>query len=207
MSNLIKTIIIFIFTGLFVTGLYYGMPLITAQPELNMLLILIASALVMAAILSGIACSSVNSSQGKSAEIKEETPTPAEQSPFDEKVIQVISILQKKGRLIDFLQEDISSYEDGQIGAAVRNIHKGCLKAIKDNMNIEPVMKETEGSDVTVEEGFDPSVIRLTGNVVGSPPFKGVLRHNGWRVSTTTFPPLPENQDLSIIEPAEIEIM
>ncbi len=204
MSNLLKTLMIFIFTALFVAGLYYGMPIIIAQPELNMWLILIASAIVMAAILSGIACSS---SSNKPVEIKEEIPAPAEKSPFDENVVHVISILQKKGRLIDFLQEDISSYEDVQIGAAVRSIHKGCLEAIKDNMNVEPVMKETEGSEVTVEEGFDPSAVRLTGNVVGPPPFKGVLRHNGWRVSTTTLPQLPENQDLSIIEPAEVEII
>ncbi len=73
-------------------------------------------------------------------------------------------------------------------------------------MFIEPVMKEREGEIVTVEEGFDPSTIRLTGNVVGEPPFKGTLKHCGWRVPSSTMPELPQSQDLSILEPAEVEI-
>ncbi len=207
MSNLLKTILIFIITAAFMAAHFYAIPLLKAQPQLNMIVILVISGIVLAGIFSGIACASSKKRPVKPDETKEEIPSSVEKPPFDEKVVQVISILQKKGRLIDFLQEDISGYEDSQIGAAVRNIHKDCLEAINDSMNIEPVMKETEGSEVTIEEGFDPSAVRLTGNVLGSPPFKGVLRHNGWRVSTTGVPPLPANQDLSIIEPAEVEII
>ena len=211
MTNSIKTILIFIFTTIFMAGLFYGIPVITAQPELNMAGILIAGGLVLAGILSGIACASAKKVPKKTVEGKEEEKAeaaPAAERPvFDEKAVQMLSILQKKGRLIDFLQENISGYDDGQIGAAVRSIHKDCREAITEYMNIEPVMKEDEGSEIVIEEGFDPSVIRLTGNVVGSPPFKGVLRHNGWRVSKTDIPPLPKNQELSIIEPAEVEII
>jgi len=212
MTNSIKTILIFIFTTIFMVGLFYGIPVITAQPELNMAVILLAGGLVLAGILSGIACASAKGVTGKTVEVKEgekkaEAAPAAGKRLFDEKAVQMLSILQKKGRLIDFLQEDISGYDDAQIGAAVRTIHKDCREAITEHMNIEPVMKEDEGSDIMIEEGFDPSVIRLTGNVVGSPPFKGVLRHNGWRVSTTDIPPLPKNQELSIIEPAEVEII
>ncbi len=125
---------------------------------------------------------------------------------FDEKVAQVLAILQKKGRFIDFLQEDISVFDDKQIGSAVRNIHKSCKEAVMEYVTIEPVMKEQEGAEITVDQQFDPSTIRLAGNVVGKPPFKGILRHCGWRVLTTKMPDLPRSQDLSIIEPAEVEI-
>ncbi len=205
------TIAIFIITTGFMAGLYYGLPMLDAQIKLNRLLVFIASGIVLSVILSGITYAFAKRIPGKPVKAKEKevktgAPPQAEKALFDEKAVQVLSIFQKKGRLIDFLQEDISSYEDSQIGAAVRNIHKGCREALLEHMNIEPVMKETEGSDVTVEEGFDPSAIRVTGNVAGSPPFKGVLRHNGWRVSETVIPPLPKNQDLSVIEPAEVEI-
>lgn len=198
------TLAIFIIITLAMAGLFFGLPFLAAQPQ-NMLIGICAGAgLVLFAILSSV----VYGLGKKSARagLKSAPAPSAKTTPFDEKVVQILSILQKKGRLLDFLQEDITGYEDSQIGAAVRNIHKGCREAISEYVTIEPVMKETEGNDVTVEEGFDPSTIRLTGNVAGSPPFKGVLRHNGWRVSTTGLPPLPKNQDLSIIEPAEVEM-
>ncbi len=206
------TIATFIITTGFMAGLYYGLPMLNAQIKFNMLLVFIAAGLVLSVILSGITYAFTKRIPGKPVKAKEKevktaAPPPAEKALFDKKVVQVLSIFQKKGRLIDFLQEDISSYEDSRIGAAVRNIHKGCREALLEHMNIEPVMKEPEGSDMTVEEGFDPSAIRVTGNVAGSPPFKGVLRHSGWRVSETVIPPLPKNQDLSVIEPAEVEII
>jgi hypothetical protein len=198
------TFAIFIIVALAMAGLFFGLPFLAAQPQ-NMLIGICAGAgLVLFAILSSVVYGLGKKSVG--AGLKPAPTPPVETAPFDETVVQILSILQKKGRLLDFLQEDITGYEDSQIGAAVRNIHKGCREAISEYVTIEPVMKETEGNDVTVEEGFDPSTIRLTGNVAGSPPFKGVLRHNGWRVSTTGLPPLPKNQDLSIIEPAEVEM-
>lgn len=212
MSFKSRTIIaIFIITTAFMTGLFYSIPVITAQSKLIMAATLIITGLILSGILSGVLYAFTKSLPGKTVETKEkemkaEVSPPLEKALFDEKAVQLLSILQKKGRLIDFLQEDISAYDDSQIGAAVRNIHKGSGEAITEHMYIEPVMKETEGSEVTIEQGFDPSAIRLTGNVVGSPPFKGVLRHSGWRVSTTSIPALPKNQDLSIIEPAEVEI-
>ncbi len=138
---------------------------------------------------------------------EEGIPKKKEQPPYNEKAVQGLALFQKKGRLVDFLQEDISGLDDRQIGAAVRNIHSGCREVLDEYVEIETVMKEKEGNNVTIEEGFDPSVIRLTGNVVGKPPFKGVLRHCGWRVIKTNLPGFPENQDLSIVEPAEVEII
>ncbi len=146
--------------------------------------------------------------QPENRDIVSDEPEKAEfpASPFDERVVQILSIFQKNGRLVDFLLEDISSFDDKQIGSAVRNIHNDCRETMKEYLTIEPVLTEKEEASVTIESGFDPSAIRLTGNVIGDPPFKGTVRHHGWRASATKMPELPRNHDLSILEPAEVEI-
>jgi hypothetical protein len=130
-------------------------------------------------------------------------PEPRQSS---EGAIQMLAALQREGRLIDFLQEDLSGYEDGQIGAAVRSIHMGCREILKEHMEIKPVFEEKEGSTVTIPAGFDTTVIRLTGNVTGDPPFRGVLRHRGWRVERILLPQSQEQKDHWILAPAEVEI-
>lgn len=125
--------------------------------------------------------------------------------PSPEPAIQVLAALQREGRLIDFLQEDISSYDDAQIGAAVRNIHTGCRTALQENMEIRPVFREQEGTVVTVPPGFDVRAIRLTGNVAGNPPFKGTLRHRGWQAERIRLPGAEEKNSW-VLAPAEVEI-
>jgi len=121
--------------------------------------------------------------------------------------IQVLSLLQREGRLIDFLQEDITAYSDYQIGAAVRTVHEGCRKALEDILVVEPIRKEPEGNTVTVERGVNPSVIRLSGYVIGDPPFTGILKHHGWRISSVNLPDLAKGQDPTVIAPAEVEVI
>lgn len=121
-------------------------------------------------------------------------------------VVQILALLQKEGRLLDFLQEEIDAYEDAQVGAAVRNIHAACRRVLQEHVGIEPVLVGEEESAVTVERGFDPSRIRLIGNVTGDPPFSGVLRHHGWRASSVTIPAPAEGHDASVIAPAEVEL-
>ena len=118
----------------------------------------------------------------------------------------MLAALQLEGRLIDFLQEDLSAYEDGQIGAAVRSIHMGCREILKEHMEIKPVFEEKEGSTVTIPAGFDTRAIRLTGNVTGNPPFRGVLRHRGWKVERIRLPKSQGQKDHWILAPAEVEI-
>ncbi len=121
--------------------------------------------------------------------------------------LRVLSILQRDGRLVDFLQEEIDGYSDAQIGAAVRDIHKGCRKALREYLTIEPVMSDPEEAVVTIPIGFDPATVRLTGNVAGSPPFRGVLKHHGWRVKTAQLPVVPgARDDTAVLAPAEVEI-
>ena len=120
--------------------------------------------------------------------------------------IQLLGLLQKEGRLLDFLQEEIESYEDAQIGAAVRTIHRDCRKVLEEYVGIGPVLEGREESQITVEEGFDPSRIRLIGNVTGEPPFAGVLKHHGWLATHVKLPRPPDGHDQTVIAPAEVEL-
>ena len=121
--------------------------------------------------------------------------------------LRILAVLQRDGRLVDFLQEDIDAYTDPQIGAAVRDIHKGCRKALRDYLTVEPILGEAEDAPVTIASDFDPAEIRLTGNVQGSPPFRGVLKHHGWRVKSAHLPVLPTSRgESSVLAPAEVEI-
>ena len=130
-------------------------------------------------------------------------PVPAA-SP--EAAVQLLAALQREGRLIDFLQEDIGLYDDAQIGAAVRNIHTGCKTALAEQMEIQPVLREEEGASITVPSGFDPKSIRLTGTVTGNPPFRGVLRHRGWQAERVRLPQSGESKGKWILAPAEVEV-
>ncbi|MDB4967925.1 MAG: hypothetical protein JWN44_3614 [Myxococcales bacterium] len=120
--------------------------------------------------------------------------------------VQLLAILQREGRLLDFLQEEVDAYSDAQIGAAVRDIHRGCKKALAEHMPMEPVLRDAENAQVRVDAGFDPSRIRLVGNVVGEPPFTGALRHHGWRISKVSLPVPARGTDPSVVAPAEVEL-
>ena len=141
------------------------------------------------------------------APVPEPRPAPAPASPAPELVaLHVLGTLQRDGRLIDFLSEELTGFTDSEIGAAARTVHEGCRKTMKSYVTLEPIYKEPEEAKVTVPTGFDPATIRITGNVVGNPPFKGTLRHKGWRASRASFPPMPQGHDPHVIAPAEVEL-
>ncbi|WP_457551283.1 DUF2760 domain-containing protein [Desulfobacula sp.] len=117
-----------------------------------------------------------------------------------------LSILQRDGRLLDFFDEDLSLYDDEQIGAAVRSIQEDCKKTIKKYIDAKPVLESEEGEMVKIEPGFDIDAIKLVGNVSGEPPFEGVLKHRGWQAGKKEIPKLSDILDASIIMPAEVEI-
>lgn len=121
--------------------------------------------------------------------------------------LRILAVLQRDGRLVDFLEEDIDGYGDAEIGAAVRDIHRGCRKALHDYLAIEPVLAGAEESSVRIPADFDPAAVRLIGNVDAKPPFQGVLKHHGWRVRSVRLPVLPvARDDSSVLSPAEVEI-
>ncbi len=130
---------------------------------------------------------------------------PVEESP--DRAVQLLALLQRDGRLVDFFSEDIAPYQDAQIGAAVRELHAGCRKALAQYVTLEPVIDGEEDRPVSVEEGFDPASVKLVGNVTGRAPFRGLLRHRGWRVASINLPTLPPaGTGRKVVAPAEVEI-
>ena len=130
-------------------------------------------------------------------------PKPAPETA--DRAVQVLALLQRDGRLVDFLKEEIAAYTDEQIGAAVRTVHEGCREALDRYFTLEPVLEAAEGDRVTVDFGFDPAAIKVIGNAAGA-PLRGVLQHRGWRVAASSLPTLPEGEGRAIVAPAEVEV-
>ena len=120
--------------------------------------------------------------------------------------LAVLGMLQREGRLIDFLQENVAAYSDAEVGAAARTVHEGCRKVVQQYLALEPVLKEQEGARVSVPAGFDAQRIRLTGNVAGQPPYAGSLKHHGWVTTAVRFPELSPSLDARVLAPAEVEL-
>jgi hypothetical protein len=120
--------------------------------------------------------------------------------------LQILSILQRDARLIDFLMEDISGYSDDQVGAAVRSLHEQSRTALARYVSLSPVIDAVEGTRTRIEKN-DPATIKLIGNVPASgKASQGILRHKGWRAEKVDLPKLQASQDAKVLAPAEIEI-
>ena len=127
----------------------------------------------------------------------------------DAEIIHFLSILQEKGRLVDFLMDDITRYSDHQVAAAARVVHQGCSGMLKENFSIEPVEEAAEGTVVNLETGYHIHKYRLIGQVGNEPPFSGTLLHKGWMTKEVNLPRLVSDNevaDLPVIAPAEVEI-
>ena len=133
------------------------------------------------------------------------TPTPTPTSTLTS-ALQLLSLLQREGRFVDFLEQDVAAFPDADIGAAARVVHDGCRKALRAHATIVPVRAEDEGATLTLAAGFSAAEIKLTGNVGGSAPYKGTLKHRGWRAKDLRLPTAVEGHDATILAPAELEI-
>jgi hypothetical protein len=133
-------------------------------------------------------------------------PKSSAPTPTCDAALQLLALLQREGRLVDFLEQDVTSFSDAEIGQAARVVHEGCRKALRAHLTIAPVRAEDEGANVTLEAGFNPAEVKLSGNVAGSGPYKGTLRHRGWRASGVSLPVAVKGHDASVVAPAEVEI-
>ena len=133
-------------------------------------------------------------------------PAPQLREAPHEAALQLLGLLQRDARFIDFIEEDVKAYSDADIGAAARVVHEGCRKVLREHFSIQPLRSETEGSRVTLPEGFDAAAVRVTGNVVGKAPFTGTLSLRGWRVADTRLPKLAAGHDAAIVAQAEVEL-
>jgi hypothetical protein len=139
------------------------------------------------------------------------TPPPTARTASDaalrgDGAIALLSVFQREGRLVDFIQQDIAAFPDAEIGAAARVVHDGCRKALGAHLDVARVRTEPEGSRVTVATGFDAAEIKLTGDVRGAAPYQGTLRHSGWRVTGVRLPERVAGHDDQVIFPAEVEL-
>jgi uncharacterized protein DUF2760 len=132
--------------------------------------------------------------------------SPARLAAVEPTATEMLALLQRDGRLIDFLMEDISPYDDAQVGAAVREVHTGCRKTLQQHLTLTPVLDAQEGGRVTVDAGTDAARVKVIGNVSGPPPFHGILRHRGWLAARVELPPLPPT-GRSVVAPAEVEVI
>lgn len=135
--------------------------------------------------------------QAGAATIKEATPDAA---------LQLLGLLQRTGRFVDFVEEDVTGFSDAEVGVAARLVHDGCRKVLREYFTLQTVRDEVEGSPITLPEGFDAAAIRLSGNVVGKPPFRGTIAHRGWRITHTRLPKLAAGHDATIVAAAEVEL-
>lgn len=120
--------------------------------------------------------------------------------------LQLLAVLQREGRFVDFVQEDLCGASDADIGAAARVVHEGCRKGLGDYVEFEAVRTEEEGATVELPEGFDAVRHRVTGNVKGEPPYSGTLAHHGWMATRFSLPKLGDAHDPMVVAPAEVEL-
>jgi hypothetical protein len=134
----------------------------------------------------------------------------ARSSLIHSEIVHFLSLLQNRGRFIDFLMDDVARYDDQQVGAAARVVHQGCASVLKEYFDIVPVQGEEEGTSITLGPDYNPGQYRLVGKVVGRPPFQGTLLHRGWRTRKVTLPhlatDLPDTAVREVIAPAEVEL-
>lgn len=147
-----------------------------------------------------------SASQGAKKDKKPEKKEVILRQAGPEAALQLLSLLQREGRFVDFLEQDVTTFSDEDIGAAARVVHDGCKKALSGHVAFAPVRAEDEESKVVVPEGYAPSEVKLTGNVSGAPPFTGTLRHKGWRVTECKLPEPIAGRDPRVVAPAEVEL-
>jgi hypothetical protein len=142
----------------------------------------------------------------KAQEFLNEEERPKQLESVDQSHLRLLFYLQQGGRLVDFLKEDISGFNDAQVGLAVRKIHQDCAKLIEELVTVRPLREEQEGATIQVPKGYDPSEIKIVGNVKGEPPYTGKLIHKGWKIHKRSLPKKTGEMNLDVICPAEIEV-
>ncbi len=139
---------------------------------------------------------------------EEKAPAPpAPPKPERNEAVTLLALLQREARLIDFLKESLDGYSDQQIGAAVRDVHRDSAGVLERVFKLKPLSPLNEGEAITIEKGFDPEQYRFIGNLTGEPPYKGTLRHHGWKASQCELPVWKgSEQSVDVVAPAEVEL-
>ena len=145
---------------------------------------------------------------GAAAEAARPVAVETRASQADAEIVNFLAMLQARGRLVDFLMDDINAHDDAQVGAAARVVHAGCKAVLQEHFRICPVREEREGSPVQVAPGYAADEYRLLGRISGPAPFSGVLVHHGWKTDAVSLPRILRSSAdrLPAIAPAEVEL-
>lgn len=167
------------------------------------------AALAVAGLLLALVVAGAGTTSPPPARVQAAQPQPvAVPHQAEAEVVGFLGVLQEKGRLVDFLMEDITAYNDQQIGAAARVVHQGCRAALQEHLDIRPIREEAEGAKVTVTAGYAADEYRLVGKISGEAPFTGTLVHRGWRAVSVKLPRVLNirGDRLPAVAPAEVEL-
>jgi Domain of unknown function (DUF2760) len=170
-----------------------------------MVAFLVAILVLVLSLVARLKAESVPASGPAPATVAAPPPAPAANQAEGE-MAAFLALLQEKGRLVDFLMEDLTTYDDAQVGAAARVIHQGCKEVLREHFSITPVSVAQEGSQVTVPAGYAADEYRLIGKISGDPPFSGKLVHKGWRTDYVKLPRIAKSTGIPAIAPAEVEL-
>jgi hypothetical protein len=133
-------------------------------------------------------------------------PPPPLESQAESEIVAFFALLQEKGRLVDFLMDDIAGYEDAEVGAAARVVHQGCRQILDEYFKISAISEAQEGAQVTLPAGYPTDQYRIVGKLAGEPPFTGTLLHKGWKTDSVKLPRILTSGKLPAIAPAEVEL-
>jgi hypothetical protein len=173
--------------------------------QLTVAALAVAGVVLLTLLLSGRANAPAPAARAEAAR----PPAPPAAAPQAEaEVAGFLATLQERGRLVDFLMDDVAAYSDAQVGVAARVVHEGCRAVLLEHFRIRPIREEPEGSPVTVAPGYAADEYRLIGKISGSAPFSGRLVHRGWRTDTVKLPRAAGAAAgrLPAIAPAEVEL-
>lgn len=176
--------------------------------EIAIASLVLALLLIIALFASGRRAKPAPPKPAAAEAVKPAAPAPQPKNHAQAEIITLLGVFQDKGRLVDFLMDDITPYTDEQVGSVVRAVHQGCKTALQEHFAIVPVAEEAEGAVVTVPAGYPADEFRLVGNLAGEAPFKGTLVHKGWKVKSVKLPRVlhADENRLPTIAPAEVEI-
>jgi hypothetical protein len=152
--------------------------------------------------------SGVNAVLADESKIQKQTVIP-ETSQQQQPALMLLTLLQEKGRFLDFLMEDIDRYPDTKVCAAARVVHQGCKEVIRTVFDPQPVSELPEKGPITLAEGFPSEAFTITGAVGQQPPFTGTLLHRGWRAQKIKLPSITRDSpraDSTVIVPAQVKV-
>jgi hypothetical protein len=173
--------------------------------------LVLALLVVALSFVGSLKISAISTPASAQAAVSPPPPVPIQPPAVNQaeaEVVAFFALLQEKGRLVDFLMEELTSYEDAQVGAAARVIHQGCRQVLQEHFTITAVSEAEEGSQVTVPGGYFANEYRIVGKLSGNPPFTGKLIHKGWKTESVKLPRIvkTDGKRLPVIAPAEVEL-